>query len=281
MKLSEHKNFLKSKEDYNLAKSFWNDVLWNINSDFKEYVINQYRNNEEIIDGNPIFSALYGNHKAIRIIQNPTTIQEPIFTSWINKTAIGQNNVIELVIMLQPNDYLINDTIYLIDIFLKNRSRIHLNQKIDSLNKKYQIKWDLLRSKKIIKKFNDLSIIDLNNIDSIQSLEISTPVLKDFVQIVAIENNYINVPAMVIKTPMSAALQKVGNSVRNLAGVVTVKGDYALAKTPSVEGYTRRVKKGYNNTANFKRSIKSNLLKLNKQIDHLKRETREVRKKEN
>lgn len=266
MKLSEHTNFTDSKNTYQMARFYWKDFFNKIKQGSNEFIDNKYQNGTEIFDGNPLYTAYYKNNQAIRIIQNRVTAHEPIFTCWIQKSYIKEQPINELVIYLQPLEYLVPDITKIVQLHVNGKLS---NRFADRFNRKYQIRWDLLRSKRIISRIEKLSLFDQQLTSGI---EINQSSLKDFSSLVSVENFYINVASQRVATPISLALKKVENKISKLNSVITLKGSFSMAKAPSLSSYNVKVKSMYVSKVNYKRTLISKINDLKEELAELKQE---------
>ena len=134
--------FLYSKEIYNTNKKFWKENIEKIYGEpLEEWVINEYANGNEILDGNPIYSAKIGSDKAIRIIQDERNKLTPIFASWLGTVSFEEQKIQELVIAIQPYENIYKDSIELVKLFKEKSFKGFQNL----LNKKYGEKTDFNR----------------------------------------------------------------------------------------------------------------------------------------
>ena len=260
MKLFEHKHFLESEIAYQKAKSFWENVIQEIKPCPLEYIDNIYSNGIPILDGNPLYTAYYPNKKAVRIIQNRISSQVPILACWIQKSLIKETEISELVIFLQPLEYIYGEVIELIRQQINGKLT---NSYVENVNRHYQARWDQVRYRRIIKRLNGLDIFKENLKGEIN---INEQRLKEFVTIVSIENSYINVSTKSLKSSVSIALKKVETRVLNLTNVVTLKGSFSMTRQPTIHSYTKKINKTFSSKSSFNRSLISKVRELKTEL---------------
>jgi hypothetical protein len=134
-------NFADNPGNYSKLKSFWKDVVKEVIGNERDgYVNNFYANGKEILDGNPIYTALLRNEKGIRIIQLEVDPDEPMFVSWTNKVTIHDHEIEELVISLQLTFETYLEAKGLIYLFSNNALTSSI---LLGINEKYDVKWNL------------------------------------------------------------------------------------------------------------------------------------------
>lgn len=95
--LFERNYYLKIKEK-------WNETFRRIFAlkNFEEWISNKYVNGEEILDGNPVFSALFEEQKkAVRIILLKEDHHSASLSAWIDISEYKEQEIDELVIALK------------------------------------------------------------------------------------------------------------------------------------------------------------------------------------
>ena len=149
--ISKFSFFLKNTDIYNSNKNYWTDYIVSLNSNFEEWMNNNFENGEFINDGNPLV-ALKNDNKAIRIIQIERNSFMPKFASWNKKYDFS--NVDELVICIQPYAHIYLETEMLIKFFLINKSK-RFQQKT---NFKYNIELNKRRTSYLIENYRILNL---------------------------------------------------------------------------------------------------------------------------
>lgn len=144
------RDFVDNVANYSTLTTFWkNLVKETIGIEANSYVNNYYSNGKEILDGNPIFSTLIKNNRAIRIIQLEGHPEEPIFACWTGNLVINGIEFEELVISLQLNADTYVEAKNLIILFSAN---ILTPSILLGINEKYDVKWNLVKLSSAVHK---------------------------------------------------------------------------------------------------------------------------------
>ena len=101
-----YQNFLKDNTVYRQNEAYWarfvQQTLQGHAITPSPWLNKYYGNGTPIYDGNPIYDALLGNGKALRIIQVAPDDSESLITAWLHQTEDEQGQDLEeLVIHLQ------------------------------------------------------------------------------------------------------------------------------------------------------------------------------------
>lgn len=118
------KNFLKDKRVYTLNQRFWKKELAKYLAEKQvvktNWINQQFADGTPMYDGNPIFSLLLKQNKAVRIIQEEPESEQPELGAWLQQTEDQEANpVIELVIALELSEVTKEMAVSLIDDWVK------------------------------------------------------------------------------------------------------------------------------------------------------------------
>ncbi len=118
--LSQFKNFLVDKDVYFANRRFWNDTINKVSAEpHEQWVITQFANGVDFLDGNPIASALYKQwNKAIRIIQVVDDNSAFPIKIWLDSLDYQEKEILELVVLVQPRDEVYQRVIEVLSFFL-------------------------------------------------------------------------------------------------------------------------------------------------------------------
>ncbi|MFK7796449.1 MAG: hypothetical protein AB8E82_03270 [Aureispira sp.] len=99
-------NFLENTRIYKQNKAYWarfvQQTLASYDIHPKPWLNQHYADGRPMQDGNPIYDALLGNGKAVRIIQIQPDNEEVLISAWIKQTESEEGTELEeLVIHLQ------------------------------------------------------------------------------------------------------------------------------------------------------------------------------------
>lgn len=263
MKLSETTQFLSSKKSYELAKTYWDQLLKRIKPGFEEYIDNRYTNGEVVLDGNPLFSALYPNLRGVRIIQNPISVSKPILSIWDGRIEIEDNYISEIVIFLQPLDYLVEDVFQVIKRHVHNKP---IKEFVTDINRKYDIKWNEQRSKRIIRGMNSINIL---GVASYEDLTLNQDVLHEISKFAHLEEFYVANTSVYRSVPTTIALKNVERQLIELNDYVSINRSYRLLKAPKLSAYKAKLRNVYRSEYSFKLGLASRLTKLRDQTEKL------------
>ena len=277
--ISNHKNFLKSPDDYKKAQSYWKSTLEKVlKSDIQPWISNQYFDGREIIDGNPIYSVRFRSDKAIRIIQLKRNAWEPLFNSWFSDVELPKGRVQELVICLQPYQIPFNESIKLIETFIEGKP---IEKKLQRIVHVYEKEWYLRRIKKLRnsisqdvfeKKYLSITENELVNQSSL---------LRNFKRINEISIDIEEPVPYLASGELKTTYNQFIRNYYDLNNVISIKNNIDFLKPVKRKYYLKTIFKTYHNNHNFIVSLTAKTKRFEdvlKKLNEIMVETEEVLK---
>ena len=130
-------SFVDHPKNYAVLTDFWKQTFFGLTGISGEsYITNQFGNGQDILDGNPIFNAKISRDKGIRIIQFESASDQPVLSSWVNKTTINNVDFEELVIAIQLQSEPLADAEQLITLYFNQNLTEDI---LSDINHKYDV----------------------------------------------------------------------------------------------------------------------------------------------
>lgn len=161
--LSKYEKFLVDEEAYFANRQFWNDAIDNVSPEpHEQWVITQFANGVDFLDGNPIASALYKQwNKAIRIIQVATNGSDFPVKLWLDYVDYQEVKILELVLLVQPRDEVYQRVIDVMRFFLFQSDAKKINKYVRAFNAFNRRAASLKKSVEAMRSINPIATNDL------------------------------------------------------------------------------------------------------------------------
>jgi len=274
-KYLKYENFLTNKKSYLSCEKLWKESIESIlpkNKHHEEWIINQYINETIDMDGNPIYSVWIPELKyALRIIQIERNLNAQIFNIWINDTEYENEPVKELVISVQLYRETIKETTKIVKTFFSSKLT---QEKIDSLHKKYEKKWEQEKVSYVIKYIKkDVGIIMFKRLKNYELNQIDPKNFKEYS--INIEDDILG-NIYFINDSLENRFSKLHNSLNNLNNVLTVKCQWDFEKMSNypknkrTDDYAKEIFRQYGNSHNYFISLLSKVNKIEEETEEFK-----------
>lgn len=270
----DFKRFHVSKDVYKENQKAWHQYIGKtFDGEIQDWIINEYANGLEILDGNPIYSAKFSNNLAVRIIQSERNPIKPLFASWNTQELDNDNRTVEeLVIALQPYKEVYTDSAELIRKYIEGDFKKFQKEK----NEYYESKTFEKRIKTIITFFDKTGLEeDKWNITKAK-IKGENYDIKRWRKLNSLSENLI---IFDIKPKNNFLFKHYKSTVRSLVNVneiITLKHNFDLYESANKSKYNKRIVNEFSNIHNFVVSYNSKVDALEESLKILKEKSEKL-----